>query len=49
MFAAWQDDNREQFWAEAEAADARRRSMTADEQAAIAAAEADAQRWLDSL
>lgn len=39
---------REQFWAEAEAADARRRGMTTDERAAVAAAEADAQRWLDS-
>ena len=40
---------REQFWSEAEAADARRRGMTAEEQAAVKGAEADAQRWLDSL
>lgn len=40
---------REQFWAEAEAADAKRRGMSGELQAAIAAAEADAQRWLDSL
>ncbi len=40
---------REQFWAEAAVADARRRSMSTDEEAAISAAEADAQRWLDSL
>ena len=40
---------REQFWAEAEAAASRRRSMTAEERATVAAAEADAQRWLDSL
>ena len=40
---------REQFWAEAEAAAARRSAMTVEEQAAVAAAEADAQRWLDAL
>lgn len=40
---------REQFWAGAEAADARRRAMTAAERAAVAVAEADAQRWLDAL
>ena len=38
-----------QFWAEAEAARARRRAMSADELAAVAAAEADVQRWLDAL
>jgi hypothetical protein len=40
---------REQFWAEADAAEARRRAMSADELAAVGAAEADAQRWLDAL
>lgn len=40
---------RDQFWAEAEAADARRRAMSVDELAAVRAAEADAQRWLDSF
>ena len=40
---------REQFWAAAEAAEARRRAMSADELAAVTAAEADAQRWLDAL
>ena len=40
---------REQFWAEAEAADVRRQSMSADELDAVNAAEADVQRWLDSL
>jgi integrase len=40
---------REQFWAAADAADARRRAMTPEQQAAVAAAEADAQRWLDAL
>jgi hypothetical protein len=40
---------REQFWAAADAAQARRRSMSADELAAVAAAEADVQGWLDAL
>jgi hypothetical protein len=40
---------REQFWAAAESAATRRRSMTSDELAALEAAERDAQRWLDSL
>jgi hypothetical protein len=40
---------REQFWAEVEAADTRRRAMTTEERDAVAAAEADTQRWLDSL
>ena len=40
---------REQFWAAAEAAQARRRAMTADELAAVSEAEADVQRWLDAL
>lgn len=40
---------REQFWATAEAAQDRRRSMSADELAAVTAAEADVQRWLDAL
>lgn len=40
---------REQFWAAAEAAQARRRTMSADELAAATAAEADVQRWLDAL
>lgn len=40
---------REQFWAVAEAASRRRRSMSADERAAVEGAEADAQRWLDAL
>jgi hypothetical protein len=40
---------RKQFWAEADAAEARRRAMSADELAAVTAAEADAQRWLDAL
>jgi hypothetical protein len=40
---------REQFWAAAEAAAQRRGSMSADEVAAVEAAEADAQRWLDAL
>lgn len=40
---------REQFWAEAEAAATRRHAMSADELAAVTAAEADAQRWLDAL
>ena len=39
---------REQFWTTAEAAAARRRAMSVDEQAAVTAAEADAQRWLDT-
>jgi hypothetical protein len=40
---------REQFWAAAEAAQARRRAMSAEELASVAAAEADVQRWLDAL
>lgn len=40
---------RERFWAAAEAAQARRRAMPADELAAVTAAEADVQRWLDAL
>jgi hypothetical protein len=40
---------REQFWAAADAAATRRRAMSADELAAVRAAEADAQRWLDAL
>ena len=40
---------REQFWAEAEAAQARRDAMSTDELAVVTAAEADVQRWLDSL
>lgn len=40
---------REQFWAEAEAWQARRRAMSADELTAAKAAEADVQRWLDAL
>ena len=40
---------REQFWTAAEAARARRRAMSAEELAALTAAEADVQRWLDAL
>jgi hypothetical protein len=40
---------REQFWAEAEAATARRGSMSPAERETLAAAENDAQRWLDAL
>jgi hypothetical protein len=40
---------REQFWAAADAAQARRRTMSADEQDAVRAAEADVQDWLDAL
>ena len=40
---------RDPFWAAADAADARRRELTPEQQAAVAAAEADAQRWLDAL
>jgi hypothetical protein len=40
---------REQFWAQAEASEAGRRAMPADELAVVVAAEADAQRWLDAL
>jgi hypothetical protein len=40
---------REQFWAAAAAAQARRQAMSAEELAAVAAAEADVQRWLDAL
>jgi hypothetical protein len=40
---------REQFWAAAEAAQTRRRAMSAEERAAVTAAEADVQRWLDAL
>jgi hypothetical protein len=40
---------REQFWAAAQRADARRRDMDADERAALLAAEADVQSWLDAL
>jgi hypothetical protein len=40
---------RDQFWAAADAAHARRRTMTAEELAAVTAAEADVQRWLDAL
>ena len=38
---------REQFWAELKAAETSRRAMSADEVAAVTAAEAEAQRWLD--
>lgn len=40
---------RDQFWAAADAAQARRRTMTTEERTAITAAEADVQRWLDAL
>lgn len=40
---------REQFWAAADAAQARRQTMSAEESAAVMAAEADVQRWLDAL
>ena len=40
---------REQFWAEVEAAATRRLAMSPDELAAVSAAESDAQRWLDAL
>jgi ribosomal protein S11 len=40
---------REHFWATAGTAEARRHAMSADELAAVTAAEADAQRWLDAL
>ena len=40
---------REHFWAAADIAEARRRAMSTDELAAVTAAEADAQRWLDAL
>jgi hypothetical protein len=49
LVAALDALEREQFWAAAEGAQARRRSMSAAELAAVAAAEADAQRWLDAL
>ena len=48
LVAALDALEREQFWAAAEVAAARRNVMSADEQAAVAAAEADAQRWLDA-
>jgi hypothetical protein len=37
------------FWAAADAAHAARRSMSPEESDAVGAAEADVQRWLDSL
>ena len=40
---------RDQFWGAADAAQARRHTMTAEELAAVTAAEADVQRWLDAL
>jgi hypothetical protein len=40
---------REQFWATAESAAARRSALPPAELAALHAAEADTQRWLDSL
>ena len=40
---------REQFWAAADAARVRRQAMSPDELAAITAAEADVQQWLDAL
>ena len=40
---------RDQFWAAAEAAASRRRSLSRTEIAAIEAAEAETQRWLDAL
>jgi hypothetical protein len=40
---------RQQFWAEVEAAATRRHAMSPDELAAVTAAESDAQRWLDAL
>lgn len=40
---------REQFWAAADAAAARRRELTPHEAEVVAAAEGDVQRWLDSL
>ena len=40
---------RDQFWAAADAAHARRRTMTVEELGAVTAAEADVQRWLDAL
>ncbi len=49
LVAALDALEREQFWAAADAAVQRRRSMSSDELATIEAAEADAQRWLDSL
>jgi hypothetical protein len=39
---------REQFWAAAESAHAQRRTLSADRLAALSAAEADVQRWLDA-
>jgi hypothetical protein len=49
LVAALDALEREQFWAAADAADAQRRRMTPEQRAAVAAAEADAQRWLDAL
>jgi hypothetical protein len=40
---------REQFWATADAARARRQAMSPDALASITAAEADVQQWLDAL
>jgi hypothetical protein len=40
---------REQLWAAAQRAQARRRDMAPDELAALTAAEADVQSWLDAL
>jgi hypothetical protein len=37
-----------QFWAAADVAQSRRTTMSDDERAAVAAAEADVQRWLDA-
>jgi hypothetical protein len=37
------------FWSAAEAASERRRAMTDQERAAVVAAEADVQGWLDAL
>jgi len=38
-----------QFWAAAERAQAKRRSMSAEQLAALNAAESDGQGWLDAL
>ena len=40
---------REQFWTAAEAAAAHRQGLRLTERAALSDAEADVQRWLDSL
>lgn len=40
---------RDQFWAAADAAQARRRALSTEELAALTDAEADVQRWLDAL